>query len=130
MQVIFYKWCQYLKMKDVTKFLSLYSTNCHIVSDIKNNHKNTVLVPNYHEPYQKTRIGILKTFEDILFSPHRSFDIDEINVEYCRKNNVIHGDCDFIYLGEKIKTRHTVFLTKEKNEDLISFHYTDFQKTK
>ena len=130
MQIVFYKWCQYLKAKDVTKFLSLYSSNCHIVSDIKNTHKNIVLVPNYNEPYQKTRIGILKTFENILFSPHRSFDIDEINMEYCRKNNAIHGDCDFIYLGEKIKTRHTMFLTKEKNEDLISFHYTDFQKTK
>ena len=131
MQIIFHKWCQYLKMKDLGKFLSLYSVNCHIVSNIKNNnYKDTILLPTYQEPYQKTRIGALKTFENILFSPHRSFDIEDLDIKFCDKSRIIHGSCKFLYKGDVFNTRHTMFLSKEKNNEDITFHYTDYENLK
>ena len=128
MHIVFHKWCQYLKTRDITKFLGLYCNSCHLVSNIKNNkYPETVLLPSYHEAYQKNRVGAFKIFENILFSPYREFDIKAYDVNYSEKNNTLHGSCSMNYKGEEFNTRHTMFVIKENNYDSIMFHYTDWE---
>tara|TARA_R110002110_G_scaffold78522_2_gene205883 strand:+ start:589 stop:978 length:390 start_codon:yes stop_codon:yes gene_type:complete len=129
--MLFHKWCQYLKTRDISKFLDLYSQRCYVISSInKNFHSDNVTFPICKEPFQKNRVGVFKNFENILFSPYREFDINGFQSKFDKKTGILSGECKMEYKNNIYDSSHNMFLIKEDNYFKIMLHNIEMEKLK
>ena len=124
--MLFHKWCQYLKTRDISKFLDLYSKNCYIISGVNKN----LTPPICKEPFEKNRMGVFKNFENIFFSPYREFDIKKIQSDFDKKTGILSGECNFEYQKNIYESSHNIFLIKEDNYFKIMLHHIELEKVK